>query len=55
MCWWGEGEAGDTHPGYVKENALVGRCVYYFFGEGRWWGRGLNCVPFDVVADVCAC
>ena len=53
MCWWGEGEAGDTHPGYVKENALVGRCVLLFFWRGgRGWG--LNCVPFDV-ADVRAC
>ena len=55
VCWWGEGEAGDTHPGHVKENALVGRCVLLFFWRGgRGWGRGLNCIPFDV-ADVRAC
>ena len=25
---------------YVKENALVGRCVYYFFGERAGGGVG---------------
>ena len=41
MCVWGGGGGrGYSLWLYVKENALVGRCVYYFFGERAGGGVG---------------